>query len=289
MRTSDKVQPRTEELNKENRSAPENKYHLVPTPQPKSLLGHIKRHHSKRNKDEPQIAHTRSCSYPSQPLSAVVTLPSAPASPGRPVEPSSLVQLSSQSRTELLKDLKESVVASLALSTPVRYPLLDLSSQSLHDRDLPALARLLEVYPYAQALDLYGNELNFDTAPSPNFSIHFHLRRLHLSRNRGLKVGEGLEALLTRLPRLEILYLEGCELDDSDVIRLCDILEGLDRLTTLSLASNPITESVFPVLQTLLARLPDLNLVLKETEIHSKGAFAMRIHTSPSQSCCLLW
>lgn len=294
MRKTEKVQPGIPDLEKENsdlNATLGGTYQLHRT-QPKSLLPQMKCLESRntQGKDSQGLKQSpsRSDSYPTPPLTSGLTLPSVPQTPARPTEAGSLIQTSSKSRAELLSRPQSSAITALALSTPIRYPVLDLSSQGLKDSDLEAVARLLEVYPYAQVLDLYGNELRFASVPRQDYSAHFSLRRLNISNNAGVEVGEGLSALLRRLPRLKSLEMERCGLNDADVIRLCLILEEMDRLIYLSLTGNPITNSVLPTLHSLLSALPELTLMLKETAVAGSHPFAYRLHTLPSQRCCVL-
>lgn len=294
MRKTERVQPETEALERENSglSAPlPHSYQLLRT-QPKSLLPQLKGWESKSSptKDSQDLEfhhyHTDSC--PSAPLTAGLTLPSVPETPARPTQAGSLIQTSSKARIELLSYQQPAAVTALALSTPLRYPVLELSSQGLKDGDLGAIARLLEVYPYAQALDLYGNELVFASVPRPEYSLHFSMRRLCVSNNLGVRVGEGLAALIRRCPRLESLEMNRCGLNDTDVTRLCSILEEMSKLSYLSLAGNPISQSSLPPLHSLLVSLPELALVLKDTLIGRKGAAVYRLRTLPNRQCCLL-
>lgn len=294
MRKTEKVQPGIPDLERENSDLNvilSGSYQLHRT-QPKSLLPQMKslKPLNTQEKDSPGLKQSplHSDSYPIPSLPPGLTLPSMPETPARYTEASSLIQTSSKARAELLSGLHSSAITALALSTPRQYPVLDLSSQGLKESDLEAVARLLEVYPYAQVLDLYGNELLFASVPRQDYSTHFSLRRLNISNNAEVEVGEGLFALLRRLPRLESLEIEKCGLNDADVTRLCLVLEEMESLSYLSLAGNPITNSVLPSLHSLLSALPDLTLVLKETAVAGSRPFTYRVHTLPSQRCCVL-
>lgn len=294
MRKTEKVQPRNEVLERENSglsAALAGSYSLLRT-QPKSLLPQLKGWEGKsspiKNSQDRVFHHSHSDSCPGAPLTAGLTLPSAPLTPARPTQADSLIQTCLKARIELLTNLQPSAVTALALSTPTRYPVLELSSQGLKDGDLGAIARLLEVYPYAQALDLYGNELVFASVPRPEYSTHFSIRRLCVSNNLGMQVGQGLAALLRQFPLLESLEMNRCGLNDADVTRLCLILEERNRLAYLSLSGNPISDSSLPALHALLSALPQLTLVLKDTSIGHKGGHTYRLRTLPVHQCCLL-
>ena len=294
MRKTEKVQPGIPDLERENsdlNAILSGSYRLHRT-QPKSLLPQVKslKPLNIQEKDPQGLkqSHFRSDSYPIPTQPPGLTLPSMPETPARHTETGSLIQTSSKARAELLSSPHSSAITALALSTPRQYPVLDLSSQGLKESDLEAVARLLEIYPYAQVLDLYGNELLFISVPRQDYSTHFSLRRLNLSNNAGVEVGEGLFALLRRLPRLESLEMAKCGLNDEDVTKLCLLLEEMDSLSYLSLAGNPITHSVLPTLHSLLSALPELTLMLKGTAVGRSRPFTYRLHTLPSQRCCVL-
>jgi hypothetical protein len=202
---------------------------------------------------------------------------------------------SSQARKELLSLNPALQIVAMAVSTPEKYPLLDLSGQGLEDQDVWKVVRLVEVYPFATALDLYGNTLTIGNKTTVPAEVkHMEIRKLSLRRCPLGKGGEGsrLGLFLRVFPGLNEVDLRECGLGDEDLIRIGADLIHLSHLQTLLLNSNLLTNTSAPTLLSVLDRLPSLTLLdLSNTQIShhirkTLGKHRDKVKLTERRRCC---
>ena len=205
------------------------------------------------------------------------------------------VASSSKARQELLSLNPALYIVSMAVTTPEKYPLLDLSEQGLEDSDIWKIVRLTEVYPFANGLDLYGNQLVIGKkAVVPVGVQHREIKKLSLRRCHLGRAGDEsqLGAFIRVFVALERLDLRGCGLKDEDMSRIGADLSSLSKLKVLLLSENPLSNlgvySLIPVLE----RCPVLSLVdLCQTKVSSGVKKALGEHKDKvvlqeGRKCC---
>lgn len=202
---------------------------------------------------------------------------------------------SSQARKELLALNPTLRIVSMAVSTPEKYPLLDLSGQSLEDTDVWKVIRLVEVYPFATGLDLYGNTFTMGGKTAVPAGVeHREIKRLSLRRCPLGKGGEGsrLGAFLRVFVGLERLDLRGCGLGDDNMRRIGADLTHFPSLQVLLLSNNLITNVSAPVLFSILEHLPALTQIdLRQTNATSSlkkalGKHRAKVVLTERRRCC---
>ena len=153
---------------------------------------------------------------------------------------------STRAKATLLSEKGPNVLEELAVAVPTSYPQLDLSKKGLKDADLQQIVRLLEVYPYATDLDLYGNKMNFSLCDEIVFgSSHQHIRKLTLSGNSlgRLPAHTVLGQFLAVFSSLEVLEMAECGITDDDFFRLYATLSSFPKLKFLQLKGNSISDT----------------------------------------------
>jgi len=205
------------------------------------------------------------------------------------------VASSSQARKELLALNPALHIVSMATSTPEEYPLLDLSGLGLEDADVWKVVRLVEVYPFATDLDLYGNTLTIGrNTVVPAGVEQREIKRLSLRRCPLGKGGEGsrLGAFLSIFVGMERLDLRECGLGDQDLGRIGADLIHFPRLQVLLLSNNLITNLSAPVLLSILERLPALTQIdLRQTNTSRSlrkalGKHRAKVVLTEGRKCC---
>lgn len=219
-----------------------------------------------------------------------------PLSPSpRPAYSIQQVANSSEARKELMALNPALHIVSMAVTAPAKYPLLDLSEEGLEDGDVWKVVRLAEVYPFATALDLYGNSLTLGTkAALPIGAEHMEIKRLSLRRCPLGKAGLGsqLGSFLRVFVGLELLDMRECGLEDSDIARIGPDLSSLSLLKVLLLSHNSITNTGVFSLLPVLERCADLSQVdLRQNRVSESAKKALGRHKGKvvleeGRKCC---
>ena len=187
------------------------------------------------------------------------------------------------------------VVASMALSTPESYPMLDLSEKAISDTDIPNVLKLIQVYPFAQSLDLFGNSLTFRSCPlTPLSYFHSSIKVIGLGHNQLGPVSEEsrLGEFLKGFPTMEKLEMTECGLGDEDVGRIGEELRSFSAIKVLILRGNHITNHGVRKLSISLGKcesLEELDLRRTSATSQSRAYFhspKLLVQVDKSVLCC---
>lgn len=199
---------------------------------------------------------------------------------------------STKAREILLGENSATVLEALAKDVPLKYPLLDLSSRNLTDSDLYHIVHLLDIYPFATHLDLYGNRLKFTDCGDISFgNPHKSIRKLTLSGNPlgGLPTTTVLGRFLSLFSSLELLELSNCSLNDDDFFRIYSNLLSLPRLQSISLTGNFLT----PKSALLISQICTLNASVRLIDLRNNPfqrrklrGFQGKVVTDGGKKCC---
>ena len=199
---------------------------------------------------------------------------------------------STKARALLVAEKGGGTIERLAVEVPGSYPLLDLSKKGLGDDDLQQVLRLLEVYPYATGLDLYGNKLKF----SPCYDIFFgnsheHIRKLTLSGNplSNLPVHTVLGQFISLFSSLETLEMADCGLTDEDFFRIYASILSSSKLQSLQLRGNFVSDkSVLLIRQICTINRSIRSIDLRKTPFRGKHTrfSSVKVLTERSRKCC---
>jgi hypothetical protein len=199
---------------------------------------------------------------------------------------------STKARALLLTEKGGETIERLAVEVPSSYPMLDLSKKGLRDEDLQQVVRLLEVYPYATELDLYGNRLKFSPCYDISFgSSHDHIRKLTISGNplSNLPVHTVLGRFISLFSSLETLEMADCGLTDDDFFRIYASILSSSKLQSLQLRGNFISDkSVLLIGQICLLSRSIRSIDLRKTPFRGKHTrfSSVKVLTESSRKCC---
>ena len=174
--------------------------------------------------------------------------------------------------------MKEEEVTALAhsLKNVSQLSKLDLSNNPL-GHGVSELAKHLHSVPHLEILYLNGTQMDEDevTALAHSLQNVTQLSKLDLSNN---PLGHGVSELAKHLhsvPHLEILYLNGTQMDEDEVTALAHSLQNVTQLSKLDLSNNPLGHGVSELAKHL-HNAPHLNqLSLNDTQMGEEEVTAL--------------